>query len=278
MQNANALSASPARCIAGIEVEVWTKGSGRPVLFLHPGDGLDPHADCVERLARRHSVLAPSHPGFGASQLPEHFTSVDDLAYFYLDLMKAHDLEDAVVIGVSFGAWVAAAIAIKSVERIAGLVLVDSIGAKFADRTTREIGDLFSVNIHEQATLIYHDPIRRKPSFAEVPQDALTRLARGHETFALFAWSPTLHDPKLAHRLHRIAVPTLVVWGREDRVVSVDYGRQFAARIPGSRLEIIDDAGHYPHLEHPERFDEIVGRFIETLPATSTSRNAVVGA
>ncbi len=265
MHDANALSDNRARRIAGVEVEVWTKGTGSPVLFLHPGDGLDPHTGYVERLARKHSVVAPSHPGFGGSQLPEHFTSVDDLAYFYLDLMKAHDLRDAVVIGVSLGAWVAAAIAIKSVERMAGLVLVDSIGAKFADRTTREIGDLFSVNIHEQATLLYHDAARRRPSFADAPQDALTRLARCHETFALLAWSPTLHDPKLAHRLHRIDVPTLVVWGREDRVVSVDYGRQFAARIPGSRFAVVNDAGHYPHLEQPERFDAIVEGFIDEL-------------
>jgi len=260
-----------------MDVELFTQGSGQPVLFLHPGDGLDPHAAYVERLARRHRVLAPSHPGFGSSPLPEHFTSVDDLAYFYLDLMKAHDLEDAVVVGVSFGAWIAAAIAIKSVERIAGLILVDSLGAKFADRTTREIGDLFSVNIHEQASLIYHDPDRRAPSFADTSHEALTRLARSHETFALFAWSPTLHDPKLAHRLHRISVPTLVVWGREDRVVSLDYGREFASRIPGAHFTVIDGAGHYPHLEQPDRFDEVVERFIEELPAPSARRAAHPG-
>lgn len=271
LQTATSLGAS-VRNIAGLQVEVWAEGSGRPVLFLHAGDGVDPHAPFVQRLARRHAVLACSHPGFGASQLPDHFTSVDDLAYFYLDLLDEQRLEDVVVIGVSFGAWIAASIAIKSVERIAGLVLVDSVGAKFADRATREIGDLFSVNIHEQATLLYHDERRRNVSLADAPQEALTRLARSHESFALFAWSPTLHDPKLAKRLHRIAVPTLVAWGREDRVVPPSYGRDFSSRIPGARFALVDDAGHYPHLEQPERFDALLHGFIEELPQRAGER------
>ena len=246
-----------------MDVELFTQGSGQPVLFLHPGDGLDPHAAYVERLARRHRVLAPSHPGFGSSPLPEHFTSVDDLAYFYLDLMKAHDLEDAVVVGVSFGAWIAAAIAIKSVERIAGLILVDSLGAKFADRTTREIGDLFSVNIHEQASLIYHDPDRRAPSFADTSHEALTRLARSHETFALFAWSPTLHDPKLAHRLHRISVPTLVVWGREDRVVPLDCAFVLLKQLANGQLHVFARCGHWVQWEKANAFNTLVLGFLQ---------------
>ena len=251
--------------IKGVQIEVWGEGTGHPLVFLHPGDGLDPHAEFVSRMANRYSVLAPWHPGFGNSHLPEHFNSVDDLAYFYLDFLESRGLRNAVILGVSFGAWIAAEMAIKNKDHIGGLILVDALGAKFQGRMTREIGDLFSLSIFDQAKLIYHDLNRRSPSFADAPEEYLVRLARSHESFSLYGWSPTLHNPKLAHRLHRIQVPTLVVWGADDRVVSTAYGREYASRIPGARFEVIENAGHYPHLEQPVSFDKVIDGFISGL-------------
>src|ERR1700704_2105987 len=99
--------------VDGIRIEMIERGSGRPILFLHPGIGIDASAPVLDRLAAGGRLLAPSHPGFGASEGPRHMTTVDDLSYFYLDLMDQLDLRDATVVGVSFGAWVAAAIAAK---------------------------------------------------------------------------------------------------------------------------------------------------------------------
>src|SRR6195256_5869012 len=99
--------------VDGIRVDMIERGSGRPLLFLHPGIGIDASAPVLDRLAAGGRLLAPSHPGFGASEAPKHITTVDDLSYFYLHLMDQLDLRDATVVGVSFGAWVAAAIAAK---------------------------------------------------------------------------------------------------------------------------------------------------------------------
>jgi pimeloyl-ACP methyl ester carboxylesterase len=71
-----------------------------------------------------------------------------------------------------------------------------------------------------------------------------------------------MHDPKLRHRLHRIRVATLFLWGAQDRIVSVDYGRHYCAAIPGARFELIDDAGHLPHIEQPKTFVERILDFI----------------
>jgi len=73
-----------ARVINGVRIELIERGSGRPLLFLHPGIGIQATAPVLDRLAERARVIAPSHPGFGGSEQPPGFTSIDDLAYFYL--------------------------------------------------------------------------------------------------------------------------------------------------------------------------------------------------
>jgi pimeloyl-ACP methyl ester carboxylesterase len=253
--------------ISGCQTELRRLGRGRPLVFLHPGDGPEESAAILPRLAQRYDVFAPSHPGFGGSDLPLSFRTVDDLAYFYLDFLDQHDLHDAILLGVSFGGWIAAEIAIKSTARLSAVILADTVGAKFRDPRTREIADLFSIPQYEQSSLLYENAALRKKSFADLPDETLIKLARNHESFALFSWSPTLFDPGLARRLHRINVPTLVLWGSQDRVTPPDYGQRFAAAIPNAEFRLIDGAGHYAHLEQPDRFVSAVDGFIDALPA-----------
>lgn len=250
--------------IAGMKVELWRAGAGRPLVYLHPGDGIESSGPLLDALARRYQVYAPSHPGFGATELPTACTTVDDLSYFYLDFLERPELAGAVLVGVSFGAWIAAEIAVKCTHGLSGLVLADAVGARFADPTTREIADLFSCPQYEQATLLYSDG--RTIDYAGMSDELLLRLARNHASFGLFAWSPTLNNPKLRHRLHRIDVPTLLLWGALDRVVPPAYGHRFAQSIPGARLELIEDAGHYAQVEQTERFVGALDRFVESLP------------
>ena len=94
--------------INGIAIECVEKGAGRPLLFLHPEIGLDPDSPVLDRLAERARVIAPSHPGFGGSEQPRSFNNIDDLAYFYLDLLDERNLTDVTLVGVSIGAWIAA--------------------------------------------------------------------------------------------------------------------------------------------------------------------------
>ncbi len=75
--------------IAGADLEIEDRGQGRPVLFLHPGEGLQPDRPWLDQLALTHRVIAPHHPGFGGSALPDWIGTVDDLGYLYLDLAAA---------------------------------------------------------------------------------------------------------------------------------------------------------------------------------------------
>jgi pimeloyl-ACP methyl ester carboxylesterase len=179
---------------------------------------------------------------------------VDDLAYFYLDLMDALDLRDTLVIGVSLGAWIAAAIAVKSTARMARLVLGNPVGIKVGDRETRDILDIFAMLEGEFLEKAFADPTVGQRDYRAMTDDEVMVVARNREAAALYAWSPYMHDPKLKGRLHRIRIPTLVLWGAADRLVAEAYGRAFAAAVPGAKFETIAGAGHFPHIEQPKAF------------------------
>jgi pimeloyl-ACP methyl ester carboxylesterase len=142
-------SANPATALVvnGLSVDTVDRGRGRPILFLHPGIGLDPNLPVLDRLAAQARVIAPTHPGFGTSPAPKSFTTVEDLAYFYLDLLDQLNLRNVALVGVSLGGWIAASIAVKSVERLSHVVLANAVGIKTADRETREIADIFAITV-----------------------------------------------------------------------------------------------------------------------------------
>ena len=248
--------------VNGITVEVIEKGRGRPLLFLHPGIGLDRSAPVIDKLAEHARVIAPSHPGFGKSEQPRAFTTIDDLAYFYLDLLDEFDLNDTVVVGVSLGAWIAAEIAIKSTARVSHLVLANPVGIKVGGREHRDIVDIFAISEDEFLQLAYHDASAGKRDYKSMPEPEVKSASRNREATARYAWSPYMHDPKLRGRLHRIGIPTLLLWGMNDRVLTEAYGRAYCAAIPGARFEPIERAGHFPHVEQPEQFAEKIFAFV----------------
>jgi pimeloyl-ACP methyl ester carboxylesterase len=257
----NVMADIPKIMVEGIGLEMIERGSGAPLLFLHPGPGIERNAPVLDHLARGARVLAPSHPGFGRSEMPTWMNTVDDLAYFYLDVLEALDLRDVTLVGASLGGWIAAAVAVKSTERLKRLVLANPVGVKVADRETRDIVDIFALTDGELNALAYHDPKLGERDYAAMPDGDVVVAARNREATARFAWSPYMHDPKLMRRLHRIRIPTLFLWGASDRILSEDYGRRFCAAIPGARFELIERAGHFPHVEQPEEFARRVLEF-----------------
>jgi len=240
--------------VAGIAVDILEAGNGRPLVFLHgghPSVRLEPQARIAEALAGQFRIVAPTHPGFGLTAAPPQLTTVDDLAYFYLDLFEAMNLRDAVLVGASLGGWIAAEIAVKTTERLSHLVLVDSVGIKVGERETRDIADIYAITDKQLAEIAYADPQRMARDPKSLPEEELILMARSRETTGRYAWSPYMHNPKLKARLHRIRVPALVLWGEADRIVTPDYGRVYASAIAGARFAVIENAGHFPHLEQP---------------------------
>ena len=219
----------------------------RPAItFLHPENGIEPAIAVIDELAKAAHVLAPTHPAFGRSELPAGMRTVDDLSYFYMDLLDQLDLRDLTVVGVSLGAWIAAEIAVKSTARMSRLVMANAVGVKVGDRETRDIADIFAITDKDYLELTYCDPSVGQRDYKALPDAEVLAAARAREATARFAWNPYFHNPRLKSRLHRIGIATLFLWGSHDRMLSEDYGRAYCAMIPGARFQTIDRAGHFP--------------------------------
>lgn len=251
--------------VSGVELEIEERGTGRPLLFLHPGEGLQPRRPWLDLLAQDHRVIAPHHPGFGGSALPDWVGSVDDLAYLYLDLAVALELENAVLVGACFGGWVAAEMAVRNSHRFAGLVLAAPLGIKVGGVLDRDIVDMHAIPRAEFMRLAWADPSNGEIDYTALPDTELAGIARGREALAVFGWKPYMHNPRLKRWLHRIDCPTHVIWGEQDGIVSMAYGEAWKAAILGATIETIPQAGHYPHWEQPDVFAARVRAFTERL-------------
>jgi pimeloyl-ACP methyl ester carboxylesterase len=249
--------------VCGIELELLRRGAGRQILLLHGFQTVDPAARFLELLGRHGEIIAPAGPGFGSSPRPKDFDTVYDLVHLYLEILEALPGERTTLVGFSFGGWLAAEVAVKCGHRLDKLVLVDPVGIKVSDRETPDILDIFNCSPEEVRQKSWHDPDRFAPDFNEMSDEALVIHARNREALCLYAWYPYMYNPQLPRWLRRINVPTLLLWGMSDRVVTPDYGRTYSRLIPGSRLELIEAAGHHPEIEQPEAFAERVSRFLE---------------
>ena len=254
--------------VQGIELEVLRRGSspgdrgGRSILLMHGLDTVDPEAAFLDRLARLGEIIAPSAPGFGNSPRPKDFDTIYDLIHLYRAVLDILPGDDVAVLGFSFGGWLAAEVAAASTRRIDRLILVDPLGIKISDRETPDILDIFNESPEEVRRRSWHDPERSAPDFDAMSDEALVIHARNREALCLYAWQPYMYNPQLPRWLGRIDVPTLLLWGESDGVVSPNYGRAYAGMIPGAHFELIARAGHHPEIEQPEVFVERVARFL----------------
>ena len=263
--------ASGSLVVENTRIDVIERGEGRPVLFLHAENGIEPAMAAIDQLAKSARVIAPTHPGFGGSELPHGMRTVDDLSYFYLDLLDQLDLRDVTLVGVSLGAWIAAEIAVKSTARLSRLIVANAVGVKIGGREARDIADVFALTEQDYLEIVYCDPNVGRRDYKSLPDDEAHAAARAREATARFAWSPYFHNPRLKSRLHRISIPTLFLWGVHDRMVGETYGRAYCALIPGARFETIAHAGHFPHQEQPVEFAERVLAFAS--PALGNGKN-----
>jgi pimeloyl-ACP methyl ester carboxylesterase len=258
--------------VGPFEVETIRIGSGRPVLLIHGVNPIHPQTPFLAKLAAHTEVIAPSHPGFGGSPLPPDFDTMYDLVQFYLALLDGIPAANVTVIGFSFGGWIAAELAIANPQRLGRLILVDPVGIKLGGREDRDIVHFFNTDPNELNRRSWHDPARRpagiyglgwQATISEAMTDeAMISFARNWDSLCLYAWKPHMYNPQLKHWLHRISVPTKLIWGEADRIVTPEYGRAYAGLIPGAEFSVIPGAGHHPELEQPDLFVTAVTEFL----------------
>jgi len=265
--------------VGPLDLEVLRRGrsgaGGRTIILVHGVSPVSPKAPFLDRLAEHGEIIAPSHPGFGHSPRPDDFDTMYDLVHLYRELLDALPGK-ATMIGFSFGGWIAAEVAASGSAKLDRLVLVDPVGIKLGGREERDIVHFFNTSPAELNRRSWHDPEKRpagvyglgwQANIDEAMSDAeMVVLARNWDALCLYAWRPHMYNPQLKHWVRRIAVPTLVLWGAGDRIVTPDYGRAYSALIPGARFATIGEAGHHPELEQPRAFVEHVARFLGQAP------------
>ncbi|MBP0454177.1 alpha/beta hydrolase [Kitasatospora sp. RG8] len=225
-------------------------GSGRPVLLLHGGGGPATVAGLAGHIARTAHAITPVHPGWDGTHRPEWLTGIDDLALAYLHHLRDRRLDDVLVIGSSLGGWTAAEMAVRDTAgTITGLVLINAVGVNVE---TEPITDFFALDARSAAEHSWHDPDRYHVDPAGIPAGELARRQGNTATVRTLAGDPYMHDPKLLRRLGRVHVPTLLVWGESDRIVTPAYGAAYADAFANGTLEVVPEAGHLPQIEQPE--------------------------
>ena len=261
--------------VADRRVTVWAKkirpnvkvaGSGSPVVFLHGAGGLlwDPF---LEALATRHTVYAPEHPGTteGDPEAVSHLDNIWDLTLYYDELFGELGLGPVPVIGHSFGGMVAAELAANSPGRVSQLILMCPIGLW---RDDTPIPNWMIVSpASDLSKLLFYDPegpLAKALFGGEPDPDATLRMIWSMACTGKFVWP--IPDKGLKKRIHRIQAPTLVLWGKQDRLVPPAYAQEFASRIPGARVEMLDQAGHLLTAEHPTKVAGLIDQFLAGAP------------
>ena len=255
--------------VSGVELELYEGGEGPPLLMLHGFLELPVWAEHHDLLAQRYHVLAPSLPGYGGSVRPAWLESIGDLAYLGLDLIDTLGLDGVSLVGHSLGGWMAAEMAVRCCHRLRKLVLADAVGVRCGGPVTRAGGfitDWLVLEPDQLRPLAWHDPATgqrlKLPGEAATSQEELTTIIAGREAATVYGWKPFFFNPRLPQWLHRIHVPTLVVWGEHDGIVPREAGQAYADGIPGARFVTVPDTAHLPHLEQPAAFARLVTDFL----------------
>jgi pimeloyl-ACP methyl ester carboxylesterase len=238
--------------VAGCRIRLMRGGKGAPLLFLHGGGGAGIWLPCMAQLARRFDVIAPEHPGFGASDTPQWLDTVGDLANFYLDFIEQLDLRGVHLVGSSLGGWIAADLAVRNASRLASLTLLGAAGIHVNDV---EQVDIFLGGEEQRIRCLFHDQDLAEAVIVSSARPELEdMMLKNRTTTAKLSWQPRNHDPQLRKWLHRINVPTLLIWGNDDKLFPRDYAFVYQELIPGAKVVVLPECGHLPHVEKGEAF------------------------
>jgi pimeloyl-ACP methyl ester carboxylesterase len=247
--------------VNGAEVVLYAGGSGEPLLFLH-GAGTASGFNFSASWAEKFKVYLPYHPGFGESPDSAAIQSIDDYVLHYLELLDLLGLDRIRLVGLSLGGWIAAALAARNSHRLVKLALVGPAGLRVPEHPTTDIFRLRPEEIpahlvEDLRVLAPHVPDPHGPDFVEFLVNDYHEMS----SYARLAWERP-YDPDLAKWLHRIRVPTLLVYGDRDRITPAEQSKTWARLISGARVHLVKNAGHLV-LDESGEAPRIILQFLE---------------
>ncbi len=243
--------------IGDVTIKVRRAGKGMPVLFLHGAGGYTQWLPFFHALTEHYEVIVPEHPGYGGSDDADLIRTIPDMAMFYLEFIETLGLDDIHLIGHSMGGWIAAEILVRDRSRVQSLTLIAPAGIRVLGVPS---GDGFIWNAEESTRNLFHDQAYAEILLALKPsEEQVDTMLKNRFTSAKLGWKPRWYNPDLEKWLHRIRIPSLVVWGDDDKVMPTAYADLWQKRLPDVRLFIAKECGHLPHVEQ----DKIVTPHIQ---------------
>ncbi|SPP92893.1 alpha/beta fold hydrolase [Bradyrhizobium vignae] len=247
--------------IGGVRIGLQKHGSGQALIFLHGANGVGPWLPFFEKLSSAYQLFVPDHPAFGRSDSPDWIRSVSDLAMFYLDFIEQMNLDKVHLVGTSLGGWVAAELAVRNASRLASLTLVAPAGIRVKGTPVAD----FFIWSPEEATreLFFDQAIADRLLGMKFTDEQIEVQTKNRFAATRYAWQPRMFNPDLEKWLHRIKVPTQVIWGQDDKLIPVAYAKRWGERIPHAQLSLLEKCGHLPHIEAAGALFEKVKAFTD---------------
>jgi len=243
--------------IDGVKTVVHTAGKGEPLVLFH-GAGTVDGFDFAQSWTDKFRVVVPYHPGFGESGDDPTFTEIQDYVMHYLELFDALKIETMNLVGLSMGGYLAAKFASQHGHRVKKLVMIAPYGLNVPEYPTLDIISTPSEQLVPM--LVSNFETLRKSLPDKTDMDFVATRYREATSFARLFWEhPT--DPKFPRHLHRVNMPTLIVWGDEDKLIPVQQAQSWRKLIPNAEVMIVKGAGHIVQRDKPEVVDSI-GRFL----------------
>ena len=254
---------------AGILTNYHDVGSGEPVLLIHgSGPGVSAFANwrlTMPSLSQRYRVLAPDMVGFGFTERPADFHyTMDQWVAHIVSFMDAMGLATARVVGNSFGGALALALAIRHPQRVRRLVLMGSVGVRF--QITPELDAVWGYtpsfeNMRRLVDIFAYDRSLVSDELAMLRYKASIRPGFQESFSAMFPaprqrWVNAMASPEEAIRA--LKTPTLIVHGRDDRVIPLSNAYKFLELLPRAQLHVYGQCGHWTQIEHADRFNRLL--------------------
>lgn len=246
--------------VNGVKTVVHVGGQGRPVVYWH-GAGAWHGIDFARPWTERFKVIAPFHPGWGESGDDPAMDSMSDYLLHYLDLFDQLNLVQFDLVGFSLGGWMAAEFAVAHSHRVRRLVLVAPAGLPDPRHRGPPMGswsldEMYSYLVSDVALLQPYLPRRR----AEDTERHAAAIARELKSTGKLA-AQGAFNPKLERWLHRVTMPTLLVWSKADRLAQFGRSARWMELLPNAKLAEFENAGHLV-LDELEEARECVARFL----------------
>lgn len=254
--------------VYGTQIHYVERGKGPVVILIHGlGDNTDVWQTTLEALGAKYRVIAYDQPGFGKSDKPFISYRIGTMVDFLDGFMKALHIEHASLVGNSMGGWVAVDFALRHPEKVDRLVLISAAG--YASWPSPEVANALRLatrsDFRKLNMLAFYDG--KAFSSDAMIDDMFAQHIAANDNYAIqqLLDSAARREDVVNDVVKKITQPTLIVWGRADRLIPLSLGTRFHKDIRNSELNIIETCGHMPQVECPDALNRKLFQFLEPL-------------